>query len=52
MSICYVEGAKEHGGTEDYEPIEATLLAETARIRDSWKTEEDSSDSESEIDGT
>ncbi len=30
-----LEGAEEHGGTEDYEPIEATLLADTARIRDS-----------------
>lgn len=28
-----LEGAKEHGGSEDDEPIETALLAGTARIR-------------------
>lgn len=46
-----LEGAKDHGGNEDDEPIETALLAATAKIRDSWKTEEEGSDSESESDG-
>lgn len=46
-----LEGAKDHGGSEDDEPIETALLAATAQIRDSWKTEEEGSDSESESDG-
>lgn len=43
-----LEGAKDHGGSEDDEPIETALLAATAKIRDSWKTEEKGSNSESE----
>lgn len=46
-----LEGAKEHGGSEDDEPIETALLAGTARIRESWKSEEEGSDSESESEG-
>ena len=43
-----LEGAKDREGSEDDEPLETALLAATARIRDSWKTEEESSESESE----
>ena len=45
-----LEGAKDREGSEDDEPLETALLAATARIRNSWKTEEESSDSESESD--
>ncbi len=45
-----LEGAKiEKGGDAD-EPLGTTLLAAIARIRDSWKTEEEGSESESESD--
>lgn len=46
-----LEGAKERGEGEDDEPIETALLAGTARTRDSWKSEGEGSDSESESDG-
>lgn len=46
-----LEGAKDREGSEEDEPLETALLAATARIRNSWKTEEESSDSESESDG-
>lgn len=46
-----LEGAKDLEGSEDDEPLETALLAATARIRDSWKTEEGSPESESESDG-
>lgn len=42
-----LEGAKDEEGSEDDEPLEIALLAATARIRDSWKMEDDNSESES-----
>ena len=44
------EGAKEEEGSDDDEPLETALLAENARISDSWKTEEEGSESESDSD--
>lgn len=44
-----LEGTTIEEENEDDWPLETALLAATARIRDSWKTEEESSESESEI---